>query len=111
MADAVAMQPVRRPLRVVRIKNENESVANVQRIMQGPAYQEKERRAATWNAAGCGSGLSVSDMELVRCKSRPCGPKRKVAVPRPRPCGRKRKVAVPADGGGKRGEGLSNWQP
>ena len=37
------MQPVRRPLRVVRIKNgaENESVANVQRIMQGPAYQEK----------------------------------------------------------------------
>ena len=32
-------------------------------------------------------------MELVRCKSRPCG--------------RKRKVAVPADGGGKRGEGLS----
>ena len=58
-------------------------------------------RAATWNAAGCGSGLSVSDMELVRCKSRPCGPKRKVAVPRPRQCGRKRKVAVPADGGGK----------
>jgi hypothetical protein len=40
------MQPVRRPFRVVRIKNENESVANVQRIMQGPAYQEKERRAA-----------------------------------------------------------------
>ena len=71
MADAVARQPVRRPLRVVRIKNENESVANVQRIMQGPAYQEKERRAATWNAAGCGIGLSVSDMELVRCKSRP----------------------------------------
>ena len=35
------MQPVCRPLRVVRIKNENESVANVQRIMQGPAYQEK----------------------------------------------------------------------
>jgi hypothetical protein len=47
MADAVAMQPVRRPLRVVRIKNEDGSVANVQRIMQGPAYQEKERRAAT----------------------------------------------------------------
>ena len=49
MEAAVAMQPVRRPLRVVRIKNENESVANVQRIMQGPAYQEKERRAATWS--------------------------------------------------------------
>jgi hypothetical protein len=48
MADAGAMQPVRRPLRVVRIKNENGSVAGaVQRIMQGPAYQEKERRAAT----------------------------------------------------------------
>jgi hypothetical protein len=45
--------------------------------MQGPAYQEKEHRAATWNVAGCGSGLSVSDMELVRCKSRPCGRKRK----------------------------------
>ena len=58
-------------LRVVRIKNENESVANVQRIMQGPTYQEKERRAATWNAAGCGSGLSESDMELVRDQSRP----------------------------------------
>jgi hypothetical protein len=72
MADAVARQPVRRPLRVVRIKNENESVANVQRIMQGSAYQEKkERRAATWNAAGCGSGLSESDMELVRDRSRP----------------------------------------
>jgi hypothetical protein len=42
----VAMQPVCRPLRVVRIKNEDGSVANVQRIMQGPAYQEKERRAA-----------------------------------------------------------------
>ena len=85
MADAGAMQPVRRPLRVVRIKNENESVANVQRIMQGPTYQEKERRAATWNAAGCGSGLSESDMELVRDQSRPrpCGRKRKVAVPRP----------------------------
>ena len=41
MADGGAMQPVRRPLRVVRIKNENASVANVQRIMQGPAYQEK----------------------------------------------------------------------
>ena len=51
--------------------SENESVANVQRIMQGPAYQEKERRAATWNAAGCGSGLSESDMELVRDQSRP----------------------------------------
>jgi hypothetical protein len=52
----------------------------VQRIMQGPAYQEKERRAATWNAAGCGSGLSESDMELVRdqSRSRPCGRKRKV---------------------------------
>jgi hypothetical protein len=48
MAYAVAMQPVRRPLRVVRIKNENESVDNAQRIMQGLAYQEKERRAATW---------------------------------------------------------------
>ena len=71
MADGGAMQPVRRPLRVVRIKNENESVANVQRIMQGPTYQEKERRAATWNAAGCGSGLSESDMELVRDQSRP----------------------------------------
>jgi hypothetical protein len=56
MADAVAMQPVRRPLRVVRIKNGDGPVANVQRIMQGPAYQEKERRVATWNAAGCGSG-------------------------------------------------------
>ena len=82
--DGGAMQPGRRPLRVVRIKNENESVANVQRIMQGPAYQEKERRAATWNAAGCGSGLSESDMELVRDQSRPCGRKRKVAVPRTR---------------------------
>ena len=71
MADGGAMQPVCRPLRVVRIKNENESVANVQRIMQGPTYQEKERRAATWNAAGCGSGLSESDMELVRDQSRP----------------------------------------
>ena len=71
MADGGAMQPVRRPLRVVRIKNENESVANVQRIMQGPTYQEKERRAETWNAAGCGSGLSESDMELVRDQSRP----------------------------------------
>jgi hypothetical protein len=84
MADAGAMQPVRRPLRVVQIKNENESVAGVQRIMQGPAYQEKERRAATWNAAGCGSGLCESDMELVRDQSRPCGRKRKVAVPRTR---------------------------
>jgi hypothetical protein len=37
MADAVAMQPVRRPLRVVRIKNEDGSVASVQHIMQGPA--------------------------------------------------------------------------
>ena len=38
MADAVAMQPVRRPLRVaVRIKNEGGLVANVQRIMQEPA--------------------------------------------------------------------------
>jgi hypothetical protein len=45
MADAVAMQPVRRPLRVVRIKNEGGPVANVQRIMRGPAYKEKERRA------------------------------------------------------------------
>jgi hypothetical protein len=108
MADDGAMQPVRRPLRVVRIKNESESVANVQRIMQGPAYQEKERRAATRNAAGCGSRLSESDMELVRDQSRPrpCGRKRKVAVPRPLPCGRKRKVAVPADGDGKRGAGL-----
>jgi hypothetical protein len=77
LAYAVAMQPVRRPLRVVRINNENESVANVQRIMQVPAYQEKERRAATWNAAGCGSGLSESDMELVHDQSRPCGRKRK----------------------------------
>jgi hypothetical protein len=43
------------------------------------AYPEKERRAATWNAAGCGSGLSESDLELVRSKSLPCGRKRKVA--------------------------------
>jgi hypothetical protein len=83
MADAVAMQPVRRPLRVVRIKNESESVASVQLIMQHAGaglYQEKERHAATWNAAGCGSGLSESDMELVRSQSLACGLKRKVAV-------------------------------
>jgi hypothetical protein len=42
MADGVVMQPVRRPLRVVQIKNKDGSVASVQRIMQGPAYQEKE---------------------------------------------------------------------
>jgi hypothetical protein len=32
-----------------------------------------------WNAVGCGSGLSESDLELVRSKSLPCGRKRKVA--------------------------------
>jgi hypothetical protein len=95
-----------RALRVVRIKNENESVANVQRIMQGPAYQEKERRAATWNAAGCGSGLSESDLELVRSKSLPCGRKRKVAVSRTRN-ENGGSEQVPAVGGGKRGGGAS----
>ena len=58
---------------VVRIQNGSESVADAQRIMQGPAYQENERRAATWNATGCGSGLSESEMELVRSKSLLCG--------------------------------------
>jgi hypothetical protein len=83
-----------------------QSVANVQRVVQGPAYQEKERRAATWNAAGCGSGLSESDdMELVRSKSRPCGRKRKVAVSRTR-SENGGSEQVPGDGGGKRGAGL-----
>jgi hypothetical protein len=36
-------------------------------------------RQATWNAAGCGSGLSESDLELVRSKLLPCGRKRKAA--------------------------------
>jgi hypothetical protein len=80
-----------------------QSVANVQRVVQGPAYQEKERRAATWNAAGCGSGLSESDdMELVRSKSRPCGRKRKVTVSRTR-SENGASEQVPGDGGGKRG--------
>jgi hypothetical protein len=44
-------------------------------------------------------------MELVRCKSRPCGRKRKVAVPRTRN-ENGGSDQVPADGGGKRGAGL-----
>jgi hypothetical protein len=109
MADAVAMQPVRRPLRVVRIKNEDGSVANVQRIMQGPVYQEKERRAATWNAKGCGSGLSESDFELVCSKSLPCGRKRKVAPslgPATRTAARSKcqLLAVESGGRGKQAE-------
>jgi hypothetical protein len=84
----------------------SQSLMFSQRIMQGPAYQEKERRAATWNAAGCGCGLSESDMELVRSKSRPCGRKRKVAVSRTRN-ENSGSEQVPADGGGKRGGGAS----
>ena len=71
--------------------------------MQGPSYQEKERRAATWNAAGCGSaGLIESDMELVRSQSQACGRKRKAAVSQTRK-ENGGKEQVPAVGGGKRG--------
>ena len=72
--------------------------------MQGPAYQEKERRAATWNAAGCGSGLSESDLELVRSKSLPCGRKRKVAPslgPATRTAARSKCLLLAVESGGR----------
>jgi hypothetical protein len=84
MANAVAMQPVRRPLRAVRIKNEDGPVVNVQRIMQGPAYQEKERRVRQPGMPqGAVVGLARATWSwFALSKSLPCGRKRKVAVSR-----------------------------
>jgi hypothetical protein len=47
-------------------KAEASFASTQQKLADMAAYQEKERRAATWNAAGCCSGLSESDLELVR---------------------------------------------